>query len=111
MKTEMETSAPEIAAIITAVGGLATGVFGGIKFGRNQQVDEIKTLIAQYKEANDFTKQEILDVKGVLHETREMHKECEEGRNKLACRVDELEKAMHDIIDTPQDKRAYTKKK
>lgn len=99
----METSAPELAAIITAVGGLATGVFGGIKFGRNQQVEEIKTLIAQYKEANDFTKQEILDVKGVLHETRAMHKECEDGRDKLACRVDELEKALHNVIGTPKE--------
>jgi len=94
MKENMNPSAPEIAAIITAVGGLATGVFGGIKFGRNQQVEEIKTLIAQYKEANDFTKQEVTDVKAILEDTRKMHQECEEGRKELACRVDKLEKKM-----------------
>lgn len=111
MKTQMETNAPELAAIITAVGGLATGIFGGIKFGRNQQVEEIKTLIEQYKQANDFTKQEVIDVKGILEDTRKMHKDCEEGRDKLACRVDELERSMHDIIKTPEDKRKYTKGK
>lgn len=110
MKPHMESSAPEIAAIITAVGGLATGIFGGIKFGRNQQVEEIKSLIGQYKEANDFTKQEIIDVKTVLSETRDMHKECEEGRKELACRVDELEASLHDIIGTPDNKRKYTNK-
>jgi len=93
MKTQVE-SAPEIAAIITAVGGLATGIFGGIKFGRNQQVEEVMALIVQYKDANEFNKNEILDVKKVLNETREMHRECEEGRNLLACRVDELEKLV-----------------
>jgi hypothetical protein len=93
VKAQLE-QAPEIAAIITAIGGLATGVFGGIKFGRNQQIEEVKALIVQYKDANEFTKKEILDVKVVLAETRNLHKECEEGRNVLACRVDELEKLV-----------------
>jgi hypothetical protein len=93
VKAQLE-QAPEIAAIITAIGGLATGIFGGIKFGRNQQIEEVKSLIVQYKDANEFTKKEILDVKVVLAETRDMHKECEEGRNQLAIRVGELELAM-----------------
>ena len=93
MKAQLE-QAPEIAAIITAIGGLATGVFGGIKFGRNQQIEEVKSLIVQYKDANEFTKKEILDVKVIFAETRNLHKECEEGRNVLACRVDELEKLV-----------------
>ena len=49
--------APEIAAIITAIGGLGTGWFGGLKIGRSQQVEEFKN---------------------ILSETRNMHHECEE---------------------------------
>jgi uncharacterized protein HemX len=96
MKAEME--APDIAAIITAVGGLAGGLFGGIKIGKSRQVEEIKELINQYKDANEFTKSEVLDVKNVLNETRQMHQECEDGRRALACRVDELELHVKTIV-------------
>jgi uncharacterized protein HemX len=107
MKAEME--APEIAAIITAIGGLGTGWFGGLKIGRSQQVEEVKALITQYKDANEFTKQEVMDVKGILSETRNMHHECEESKQKLTDKVNELERVVHDIISTPPDKRKYTK--
>ena len=83
--------APEISAIITAIGGLGTGWFGGFKIGKSQQVEEIKELITQYKDANEFTKNEIQEVKEALSETKAMHRECEEGRNELACRISELE--------------------
>ena len=45
-----------IAAILTAIGGLGSGVWGGIRLGKSQQLEEVKGLITQYKEANEFTK-------------------------------------------------------
>lgn len=101
--------APEIAAIITAIGGLGTGWFGGLKIGRSQQVEEVKALITQYKDANEFTKNEILDVKTILTETRNMHHECEESKKEMTYKFNELERVVHDMINTPPDKRKYTK--
>lgn len=101
-------NAPEIAAIITAVGGLGTGLFSGLKIGRSQQVEEIKTLINQYKDANEFTKSELCDMKEMLTETRVMHIECEKSKKVITDKVNELERVIHDIINTPPDKRKYS---
>jgi len=95
MRTEMEANdAAAWAGILSAIGGISTGIFSGIKIGRSKQVEEIKELITQYKDANEFTKNEVLNVKAVLHETRQMHKECEEGRMVLEKRVDELDEQV-----------------
>jgi hypothetical protein len=86
--------ATALAGILSAIGGISTGIFSGIRIGKSKQIEEIKELITQYKDANDFTKNEVLEVKSALVETRQMHKECEEGRAILACRVDELADAV-----------------
>lgn len=83
-----------IAAILTAIGGLGSGVWGGIRLGKNQQLEEVKGLITQYKEANEFTKGEMADIKESLSETRQLHKECEEGRKGLEVKVDGLRNEM-----------------
>ena len=83
-----------IAAILTAIGGLGSGVWGGIRLGKNQQLEEVKGLITQYKEANEFTKGEMLDIKESLSETRQLHRECEEGRKELEVKVDGLRNEM-----------------
>jgi hypothetical protein len=83
-----------IGAIITAIGGLAGGAWGGIRLGKNQQLEEVKGLITQYKEANEFTKGEMLDIKESLSETRQLHRECEEGRKGLEVKVDGLQNEM-----------------
>ena len=83
-----------IGAIITAIGGLAGGAWGGIRLGKNQQLEEVKGLITQYKEANEFTKGEMADIKESLSETRQLHRECEEGRKELEVKVDGLQNEM-----------------
>jgi hypothetical protein len=83
-----------IAAILTAIGGLGSGVWGGIRLGKNQQLEEVKGLITQYKEANEFTKGEMADIKESLSETRQLHRECEEGRKGLEVKVDGLRNEM-----------------
>ena len=83
-----------IGAILTAIGGLAGGVFGGIRLGKNQQLEEVKGLITQYKEANEFTKGEMADIKESLSETRQLHRECEDGRKGLEVKVDGLQNEM-----------------
>ncbi len=83
-----------IGAIITAIGGLAGGAWGGIRLGKNQQLEEVKGLITQYKEANEFTKGEMADIKESLSETRQLHRECEEGRKGLEVKVDGLQNEM-----------------
>ena len=89
----METKAMEgesIAAILTAIGGITTGAWGGLRIGKSRQVEEVKELITSYKEANEFNKTELVGIKAILTETRQMHKECEDGRNALECQIDEL---------------------
>ena len=83
-----------IGAIITAIGGLAGGAWTGIRLGKNQQLEEVKGLITQYKEANEFTKGEMADIKESLSETRQLHRECEEGRKGLEVKVDGLQNEM-----------------
>ncbi len=83
-----------IGAIITAIGGLAGGAWGGIRLGKNQQLEEVKGLITQYKEANEFTKGEMADIKESLSETRQLHRECEDGRKGLEVKVDGLQNEM-----------------
>ncbi len=83
-----------IAAILTAIGGLGSGVWGGIRLGKNQQLEEVKGLITQYKEANEFTKGEMADIKESLSETRQLHRECEDGRKDLEVKVDGLQNEM-----------------
>lgn len=92
MATHSSMEAEGIGAILTAIGGLAGGVFGGIRLGKNQQLEEVKGLITQYKEANEFTKGEMSDIKESLAETRKMHQDCEDGRNALACEIKEYKK-------------------
>jgi hypothetical protein len=62
--------------------------------GKNQQLEEVKGLITQYKEANEFTKGEMADIKESLSETRQLHRECEEGRKGLEVKVDGLQNEM-----------------
>jgi hypothetical protein len=83
-----------IAAILTAIGGLGSGVWGGIRMGKSQQLEEVKGLITQYKEANEFTKGEMADIKESLSETRQLHRECEDGRKGLEVKVDGLQNEM-----------------
>jgi hypothetical protein len=83
-----------IGAIITAIGGLGSGVWGGIRMGKSQQLEEVKGLITQYKEANEFTKGEMADIKESLSETRQLHRECEDGRKDLEVKVDGLQNEM-----------------
>jgi uncharacterized protein HemX len=95
MEAKMEPS--DFAALLTAIGGLGTGIFGGIKLAGSRQVEEVKALITQYKDANEFNKKEVLDVKLVLAETRKMHKECEERSTLQERRIDELDARVKTI--------------
>jgi hypothetical protein len=94
MATIKTMEAEGIGAIITAIGGLASGAWGGIRLGKSQQLEEVKGLITQYKEANEFTKGEMADIKESLSETRQLHRECEEGRKGLEVKVDGLQNEM-----------------
>jgi chromosome segregation ATPase len=79
-----------IGTIIASVTSLASGIYGGVKLGKNQQLESVKSLIQDYVNANEFNKGELEDVKISLKETRTMHKECEDGRKELSCQIDEL---------------------
>tara|TARA_R110000868_G_scaffold87876_2_gene245408 strand:+ start:180 stop:488 length:309 start_codon:yes stop_codon:yes gene_type:complete len=79
-----------IAGILAGISGLVTGGLGGIKWVKNQQVEELKTLFVSYSDAVEFNRKEVTHIKVSLDETRQMHKECEEGRNALECQIDEL---------------------
>ena len=97
MDTMDANDAAALAGILSAIGGISTGIFSGIKIGKSKQIEEIKELITQYKEANDFTKKEVLEVKLALSETRLKHKECEEGRILLEGRIDELDACIKNL--------------
>lgn len=114
----MEFSTTGVTEIIAAVTALVGGVFGGLKIGKSKQVEEIKELITQYKDANEFTKEEAAELRLGIKELREenhtvqskvtelkhLHELCEESKVKLSEKVACLEGDVCDLkgrLDLP----------
>jgi len=79
--------AETIGAILSALG---TGVVGGNWFGQGKQLKQVKEMLVNYEKANKFNNDEVDRISKSLTETRQMHKECEDGRKELSCQIDEL---------------------
>jgi len=79
----------DLATVLGAIAALGSVTWKGIAFWKQSKIDEVTNLIDQYAKANEFNKQELEDIKVSLNETRLMHKECEDGRNSLACEIKE----------------------
>ena len=81
--------AETIGAILSALG---TGVIGGNWFGQGKQLKQVKEMLVNYEKSNKFNNDEVDRISKSLIDTRTMHKECEDGRNALACEIKEYKK-------------------
>ena len=80
-----------IAAIVSGIGG----VFGGMKLGRSQQIDELKKVVSVYVDAHNFTKAEAEDLRKGIEESREHNRKCE---TELECVRQELEEVKRVVL-------------
>ena len=90
-----------IGAILTAIGGLAGGVFGGIRLGKNQQLEEVKGLITEYQEAHRITKEDLVDIRAQLDKSKEAEEKCFQQHREAIRRIDELDRGIRSLTQIP----------
>jgi hypothetical protein len=90
-----------IGAILTAIGGLAGGVFGGIRLGKNQQLEEVKGLITEYQEAHKITKEDLVDIREQLDKSKAAEELCFQQHREAIRRIDELDRGIRSFTGIP----------
>jgi hypothetical protein len=90
-----------IGAILTAIGGLAGGVFGGIRLGKNQQLEEVKVLITEYQEAHKITKDDLVDIREQLDKSKAAEELCFQQHREAIRRIDELDRGIRSLTQIP----------
>lgn len=95
---EMEFSSNGLSEIFSALTALVSGVYGGIRIGKSKQVEEIKELITQYKDANEFTKEEAAELRIGIKESRAHNEKCENDLRCVRRELDDLKKIVCDKL-------------
>ena len=90
-----------IGAIITAIGGLAGGVFGGIRIGKNQQLEEVRMLLGEYQEAHKLTKEDLADIRAELERSKKAEEMCFQQHREAMHRIDELDRGIRSLTAIP----------
>jgi hypothetical protein len=90
-----------IGAILTAIGGLATGVFGGIRLGKSQQLEEVKGLINEYQEIHKINKDDLTDIRAQLEKSKTAEEQCFQQHRTAMGRIDELDRCIRAITNIP----------
>jgi hypothetical protein len=90
-----------LGAILTAIGGLAGGVFGGIRLGKNQQLEEVKGLINEYQEIHRINKEDLADIRLELGHSKKAEELCFQQHREAMHRIDELDRYIRAITNIP----------
>jgi hypothetical protein len=90
-----------IGAILTAIGGLAGGVFGGIRLGKNQQLEEVKGLINEYQEIHRINKDDLADIRLELDRSKKAEELCFQQHREAMHRIDELDRGIRSLTNIP----------
>ena len=86
-----------IAAIVSAVVGLAGGKF----WGKSQQLDEVKLLISEYQEAHKLTKEDLSDIRAELERSKKAEEICFQQHREAMHRIDELDRGIRSFTGIP----------
>lgn len=97
-------------AIAGGVGASYMSYHTGAKNAKTIELDNSQKVNDTYRELAEYLKSNMKEFQGEIVELKRNHEKCEESKQKLTDKVNELERVVHDIISTPVEKRKYTKK-
>jgi hypothetical protein len=90
-----------IAGILAGISGLVTGGFGGIKWVKSRQLEEVKTLITEYQEIHKISKADIADIKSDLEKSKAAEELCFQQHRAAMSRIDELDRCIRSLTNLP----------
>jgi chromosome segregation ATPase len=90
-----------IAGILAGISGLVTGGLGGIKWVKNQQLEEVKGLINEYQEIHKISKQDIADIREELDRSKKAEELCFQQHREAMHRIDELDRGIRSLTAIP----------
>jgi uncharacterized protein HemX len=116
MKNSMDLTAftdhvDKLIAVAGAGGASWLSYRQGQKNAKTIELDNSQKINETYKELADYLKENMKEFQGEIKLLKDNHEECEKSKKELTDKVNELEKVMHNIIQTPIEKRKYTKGK
>jgi uncharacterized protein HemX len=116
MKNSMDLTAftdhvDKLIAVAGAGGASWLSYRQGQKNAKTIELDNSQKINETYKELADYLKENMKEFQGEIKLLKDNHEECEKSKKELTDKVNELEKVMHNIIQTPVAKRKYTKGK
>lgn len=91
----------DLTTLFTALGGLAGGALGGFRFGKNQQLEEVKGLLQEYREANELKQADLVDIRGQLDKSKEAEEKCFQQHRIAMARIDELDRGIRSLTNIP----------
>lgn len=113
MKNTMDLNAvyEHIDTLIAIAGGAGASYMSyhqGSKNAKTIELDNSQKVNETYRELAEYLKSNMKEFQGEIIELKRNHEKCEESKRVLTDKVNELERVMHDIINTPPETRKYT---
>ena len=113
MKHSMEVS-DYLNEIVIAGGGVVGALTAwkqGQKTAKTSHLDNVEKAIEIWENTATNLNSKLVGLETEMCTLKDNHEECEKSKKMLTDKVNELEKVMHNIIQTPVAKRKYTKGK
>ena len=102
-----------IGEIVVAGSGLATTLLAwkqGQKTVKTSHLDNVDKAIKIWEDTSTKLKSSLDHLEVEMQELRKNHEECEATKRDLCEKVMVLEQTMHNLIETPLDKRKFSVK-
>jgi hypothetical protein len=90
-----------IAGIIAGISGLVTGGFGGIKWVKSQQLEEVTKLINEYQAIHKINKEDLADIRADLDKSKAAEELCFKQHRAAMARIDELDRGIRSLTNIP----------
>jgi hypothetical protein len=90
-----------IAGILAGISGLVTGGFGGIKWVKSKQLEDVKGLLQNYRDAVELKQADIVDIRAQLDKSKAAEEKCFEQHRHAMHRIDELDRGIRAITNIP----------